>query len=175
MSRTFLWHPRAIYLTFLLGVIPYVIFAAVTRKTAKIGYSLCHHHWKRRLVQLVIAWVITILGGLTLAGDGIFPIADFSWFAVAVPLLVIGAVWLFVLQGLSAEKIEDSILYLKGTRRPFLETLPEWPEAPTKVPSSGSPPPLPPTQFVAPPRPPVPVETHAPAPAEQQPASRFDY
>jgi hypothetical protein len=79
LARTFTWHHEGWYLTVLLGVIPYLIVAAIVRKKHVLALSLCEAHRKARLRRMLVGYVgLPFFGVALLAGAAFIPGVSFA-------------------------------------------------------------------------------------------------
>lgn len=124
LKRDLWWHP-SIY--FALAIIPfvYVIVVLLVRRQATLHISLCEVHLAARKRTIFIASMAAI-SGLVLLLLAAF-VAN-GWMAVASLLLLVGAGIYGALQAsvITATKIDEHHVWLKGAGQPFLATLPEW-------------------------------------------------
>jgi hypothetical protein len=130
LQRNLSWHHPAWYITILAcGLLPYIIIALVTRKTAIIHIGLSTERLARRRRAIMTAWGVTLFG-LALVGIGIAYSEDRS------TIMLIPAGTIFALIGLvigvvgaravSVKKITDDHIWLKDIHPDYLAELPEW-------------------------------------------------
>ena len=126
LTRNLYWHSPYIYLLILLNLIIYVIVALIVRKKARVQIGLCDQHRTKRRLALSFGWLAG-LGGL---GLFIVSLAN-SWgllalvgFGLLLAGLIVGATGSMI----SAKRIDDRFVWVKGVCRPYLDSLPEWRE-----------------------------------------------
>ncbi len=127
LKRRLFWHHPALYAIFLVGVLFYVIFAAIFRKKATLYIGLCEMHRKRRLRAILIGW------GLFLVSVGLFTYGGITgsanpavWISAAVLLLAGIFTGAFAARLIYATNINDKIARVGGVCPAFLAELPEW-------------------------------------------------
>jgi len=123
VSRLFQWHPRWITLLILVGWIPYIIAAALTRKTARVEHGLCAEHTARRKNGLILLWgglgaglVVLIIGG---SGHAVATMA--LGFVILLGGLIAGGI---MSRTATPKKIDTTFIWLK-VGQPFLDSCPE--------------------------------------------------
>jgi hypothetical protein len=134
LPRKLYWHHPALYLVLLFSPLIYVILAFLLRKKAEVELPVCRHIRQRRVRALILAWAFG-LGGIGLLIAGLF-LADrqpggeiavlvaFGGLAVG----LIGAVVALQFAGLiSAAKINEKYVWIKGAHAEYLAQLPDWP------------------------------------------------
>lgn len=125
LKRRLYWHHPAVYLLILCSILIYIIVALIIRKRATIQIGLCQKHQARRSLNILIGW-ITILGGLGMLIGGIS--ADSPWMGVVGGILfVTGIIYaIATTQMVSAKRIDDAHVWVRGVCRDYLEALPNW-------------------------------------------------
>jgi hypothetical protein len=122
------WHAPAWYLLILLNIIIYAVVAAIVRKRALVAPGLCAAHKKRRRLGVAAAWIVLGLGLVLL----------FMGFSDQVSTPVVGAVGMLLIlvsalvgiiasRILTARKIDENYVWLKGCGPEFLDSLPPLP------------------------------------------------
>jgi len=125
LKRNLYWHSPYLYLLVLLNLLIYLIVAIIVRKRAKIEIGICDRHLAQRRTAIAIGWLLG-LGGPALV---IASIANSSGGVALLGLLlfivglIVGAVKGPVV---SAKRIDEEVIWVKGVCRPYLDTLPEW-------------------------------------------------
>jgi hypothetical protein len=61
VNKNFSWHPPALYLVALVGLLIYVIVAMIVRKSMRLTVPLCAQHAQRRSVAVTLSWVIPLV------------------------------------------------------------------------------------------------------------------
>ncbi|MCA9146448.1 MAG: hypothetical protein H6823_09345 [Planctomycetaceae bacterium] len=131
LKRNLVWHHPAVYLALLANLLIYAILALCLQKKATIHIGLTDAwFWKRRRA-ILIGWgsVFLSIGLFIVAAIGLDSNDSFGW------LMLIAAIWFLVgiIYGLmasrmvTATRIDDTYVWLKGVNREFLADLPYWP------------------------------------------------
>ena len=125
LKRNLYWHPPWIYILILASLLIYVIVALIIRKRATIHIGLCDEHRAARRNAIALGW------GILLAGIGtIIAAISFSsgWAGLTGGVLIIAGTIYGSVRGrvVSAARIDDQHLWLRGVCPAFLDTLPEW-------------------------------------------------
>jgi len=122
IKRNFSWHHPTLFLLILAGLLVYAIVALVVQKKGTVYLSLCPRHRSRRLMMGLTAGALA-LGGLAMMilagaiGEG--------WPAAVGGLMLLAAIIMGVAnQTLTAKRIDDHFLWLKGAGREFLANFP---------------------------------------------------
>ena len=140
---TLRWHNPMIYLTILAGLLVYVIVALICTKKATIEVSVSRRILTRRLIFLIATWVCTFVGiyafgyGIVISGsvsntDNIGLIIMFS------VLMFITAAIVYLIGGriLTASKIDDYYVWIKGVNSEYLSGFPQLQYSYAGVPGS---------------------------------------
>jgi hypothetical protein len=127
------WHSPWIYLTIFAGLLVYVIVALICTKKATIEIPISRSVLRRRLIFLIATWVCAFAGifafiyGIIASGsisntDNIALLFMFSvlMFIVAVIVYVIGG------RFITASKIDDYYVWIKGVNPEYLGEFPQW-------------------------------------------------
>lgn len=141
LRRQLYWHPPLLYLMVLClgpGLLIYAIVALIVRKSADIEVGLSPQGFRSRRWGIAIAWfsffffgLLGIVGAENLDENGnrLIPvfwlILCFGSIAGWVAGIVVGVVKSRVV---SATKITDSYVWLKGIHPDYLASLPQWSE-----------------------------------------------
>lgn len=131
LKRNLSWHHPAVYAAILAHLFIYIILALVMRKTATIYIGLSDEWFARRRRTILISW-ISVLLSFVLIGVGF---ANVDTGNNLVWLILVGFVLFFggLIYGLiaarmvSAKRIDDTYVWLKGVHPDFLAKLPPWP------------------------------------------------
>jgi hypothetical protein len=116
------WHPRWVYFLALVGLVPYLIASAVTRKYGSAQVFLCAAHRQRRTVAQTVMAVsaIAMLGGFAIGVFGDDPRWTLRGLLALAPLLVA----LYVGRVYRVAKIDGTLLHLRGVHPDFVASLP---------------------------------------------------
>jgi hypothetical protein len=131
LARELRWHHPLIYLGLLLGILPYLIGALLTQKKHRIRVYMTPQLMKRRRIGITLACVgafggiAAVIAGAVNANDnetlaGILFLIGVLGFLVGLILALIYS------NPISAARIDDEHIWIKGAGKPFLATLPEW-------------------------------------------------
>lgn len=132
LKRDLYWHPAWIYLTIPIGLLVYIILALMLRKRAVIHIGLSEQWFAKRRRVILIGW------GLVLAGTGMFVLTFAVLPEYARPVALPGTLsfpagvlyMVFADRMVSARRITDDYVWLKGVHPDFLAELPPWPYRP---------------------------------------------
>ena len=125
MKRQLYWHPSLVYLLILVNLLVYVIVAMIVRKRATLQVGVCAAHRKRRLLIIAGSWLTALAGmalifyGLSNNQGGLSLIGLIAFLGAIIVGAVLGPL-------VSAVKIDNEYVWVKGVCREYLETLPEW-------------------------------------------------
>jgi len=136
LKRVLYWQHPAYYLFLLCNLLVLVVVLLIVRKKAVLHIGLCEIHRAQRKRIILIGW-LGVLGGLALIGFGLVSgvssrngaMPDSSiWMIVMGALLFLGTLLYAGLRApmISAAKITDGNVWVKGVHRDFLAELPEW-------------------------------------------------
>jgi hypothetical protein len=122
IKRNLSWHHPALFLLILAGVLVYAIVALVVQKKGTVYVSLCARHRSRRLMIGLTAGALAFGGLAMLIFAGVI---GRGWPALAGgAMLLIGLIMAVANQTLTAKRIDDHFLWLRGTGRAFLANFP---------------------------------------------------
>ena len=126
LTRNLSWHSPYLYLLILLNLLIYAIVVLIVRKKARVQIGLCDVHRTKRRMALAFGYVAG-LGGLGLLIASLIQSSGV--------LALVGALLLFagLIGGatasiISAKRIDDRFVWIKGICRAYLDSLPEWKE-----------------------------------------------
>lgn len=130
-SRTYYWHPSALYILVLFGLLIYVIAAAIVRKQIVLTLPICEEHFQSRrklgwtsLALFVLAIVIPVLLiGLTSSSSLAGSFGCVVGFALGIASLV---TYVKFDRTLRPECITDEDARLNGACPEFLDRVPSW-------------------------------------------------
>ncbi|MBC8353080.1 MAG: hypothetical protein H8E66_13880 [Planctomycetes bacterium] len=130
LKRSLTWHHPAVFLALLLNILVYAILALSLQKKATIHIALSDHWFGKRRRAIMIGWGSVLLSIMmfTIGAMNVGQNGGFGW------LMFVGVVWFLggAIYGLvasrmvSATKIDDTYVWLKGVNRELLADLPHW-------------------------------------------------
>lgn len=133
LRRKFSWHPPIVFALLLLGLIPYVVAAVLTRKEITCQLPLSDAVYRRRRLGLWIAWLLA-LGGIGVFVAGITQVnspnkAYVGWFFFVglVSLLCSMIYGICISSPLRIKKIDADYARFKGVHKGYLDALPPFP------------------------------------------------
>ena len=128
LKRKLSWHHPALYILIFGGALFYVLLAMIMRKTAIVEVGLCEDHSAVRRRDIIITWTMGLLtvGSFFLASQ--FQDLTFVWIG-ALLLLVTAVYGVMRVTVVTATKIDENLVWLKGFNRDYLATFPEWPRS----------------------------------------------
>jgi len=126
LKRELFWHHPGFYLLIFIGLLIYVIVALCIRKKAVIHIGLCEAHRQQRKWVIAGSW-LAALAGLALVIAGAIGSGE-TTIIIAGIILFLGGAIVGAIKGpvVSAAKIENEVVWLKGVGPAFLADLPEW-------------------------------------------------
>jgi len=125
LKRQLYWHPPAYYLFILLNLLIYAIIAICVRKKAIVQIGLCDKHRLRRKWGILVCW-LGVLGGLVMLIGGAIQSSGIVAL-LGIGLLIGGAIYGGITGArVSAARITQDCVWLKGVNQNFLAELPEW-------------------------------------------------
>jgi hypothetical protein len=126
LKRRLYWHHPAVYLLILCSLLIYVIVAIVIRKRAVIDIGLCERHFARRKLNLWISWMMALGGVVSIVAAIAY---NNGWLGLTGGVLLLAAAiyGLATTQMVSAKRIDQNHVWVRGACREFLDTLPAWP------------------------------------------------
>ena len=134
LKRSLNWHHPAFYLLILFNLIVYAIVALIIRKSAVIQIPLSATFKKRRIRNMMIAWLSVLSGivclvlGLALADSRTTQTPAVFLIILFPVLLLFGALFgLFGCRVISAKKIDEHFVWMRGVSPAFRDSFPEWP------------------------------------------------
>jgi hypothetical protein len=134
LKRSLYWHHPTIYLSILISILIYVILALILRKSATIYIGLSDEWFAKRHRAMLVGWLLFLASiAMLVAGIGMQDQSDaFPWLIAASPLVFLfGAIYgLLGARMVTAVRISDEYVWLKGVHPDFLADLPEWPYQP---------------------------------------------
>ena len=139
-ARTLSWHSPWLFLLILLNILVYLVVALLARRRVKLHPALCAAHAAARRRGLWTGVGILLLGLLVLFSSAAKEAAGISGLRegllLAGTLLLLAALWVAsrVPASLSAARIDDQAVRIRGAGEPFLASLPPF----GGLPPSGS-------------------------------------
>jgi hypothetical protein len=124
LKRQLYWHSPYLYLLVVINLLIYAIVALLVRKKARVEIGLCDAHRTKRRIAIALGWLMGLGGFVTF----IVSLAN-EWWALALISFVVFIAGFFVgARGsmVSAKKIDQQFVWIRGVCRPYLDTLPEW-------------------------------------------------
>lgn len=133
LKRKLVWHPPWIFALILLHVFLYAIVALILQKRATIHIGLTDEWFARRRTRMLMATGIC-LSGILVGVAGIAmknrePNSDYLMLLLPAMILLLGGLiyGLIASRLVSAQRITDQYIWLKGVHPSFLDRLPSWP------------------------------------------------
>jgi hypothetical protein len=125
LKRKLVWYPRYIILVFIFIRLIGIILYLMKRKRATIHVGLCEAHLKRRQLGKQVCGVLVGFGFLLLyvASNGYNVLILFSGLSILTGIITFSV----LCRTVTAHKIADKYIWLKGVDRDFLEDLPPMP------------------------------------------------
>ena len=119
------WHHPALYLTILLGVLIYLILAAISSKRGTVLASLCAAHRGERKRAILISWALAVLG---LIGIMVAIVKESGGLGFAGGIAIFAALIYAILttRVLTVKKINKEHAWMTGCCPEFLADFPEW-------------------------------------------------
>jgi hypothetical protein len=126
LKRKLYWHPPGYYLLIFVQIFIYIIVAIIVRKQASVELYLCAHHVRRRRYFIAGGWGGSVLAiGIISAGImeqiGALTAVGFIILAAAIGAGLFGAALT------RATRIQGDTVWLIGSGKEFLASLPPWP------------------------------------------------
>jgi hypothetical protein len=128
MTRKLYWHPAFYYLLLFFNILVYAVVAMIVRKRATLDIYLCDQHRQRRKYFIIGGWSGAILG-IILVCVGV--VMNTGWLIV-LSLVVLAAAMIVGIAGAQLarpSKIKGETIWLTGSGKEFLASLPDWPSA----------------------------------------------
>jgi len=119
------WYPPLVYLSLVLGLIPFVILVLVLQHKMTVHAGVCPVCRSKRRRTMLVSWLGSI-GGLILA---IYAISvNGGWLiGIGVALFLISLVYgVLASRIIWPKRIKDNLAWLNGAGPDFLSTLPEF-------------------------------------------------
>lgn len=123
LKRTVEWYPRYVIWVFIFIRIVGLILYFCTRKRVTVYIGLCEDHINRRRFGMLIGGLILLLGFMAFFGamsSEAFGIVFLGLLLILAGIIVMVTVW----RTITAKKIEEPYVWVKGIHSDFLETLP---------------------------------------------------
>ncbi len=134
LKRKLYWHHPALYLLLVANLLIYALVAAIVNKTAVIQVPLSAPYKKRRIRNMLIAWLSVIAGfgcmiiGVILADSRATATIAILFFMLFPALVLFGALFgLYGCRVIHAKKIDGQFVWLGGVSGEFRESFPNWP------------------------------------------------
>lgn len=125
LKRQLWWHHPALYILVLVSILIYAIVALIIRKKAVLHIGLCEAHRNQRRWTIVGCWLAALLGlaGIFAGFGGVSWVVVICGIGLLLAALIVGAVRGPVV---SATKIENDLVRVRGVGPDYLSSLPEW-------------------------------------------------
>jgi hypothetical protein len=130
---TLRWHSPLIYLTIFAGLLVYVIVAVICTKKATIQVPVSQRVLRKHLIFLIATWVCVFLGIVAfgypiIAMDSISNTDNIGLIILFSVLLFILAIIVYLIGGriVTASKIDDYYVWIKGVNSEYLSEIPQW-------------------------------------------------
>lgn len=126
LTKKYMWHHPAWYLTAVAGLLIYVIVALVVRKQVTLNLGLCDRHYSGRRRGIALSWLLAALGvgGIVLGVSqrvGLFALGGIG-------LIFIAAVFGSLVSSVIAiKKVDDYYVWLRRIDGDYLAMFPELP------------------------------------------------
>lgn len=131
LKKRLTWHHPAVYLALIPGVLPYLVFALIFRRTLTVDFPLCAPCARRRrrniAVLLLSFLAFAALLSIALTALRLHEIQATAWFIASAVLMLFTFVWGLVIQIGVAERIDERYARLTKVGQPFLNRMPRWP------------------------------------------------
>jgi hypothetical protein len=135
VSQTFAWMPGWVFVFLLLGLVPFLIVALITRKTMHVVAPMCHNHaghWRVRKLYVWLGLLFWIALGIALIALG-DQLPDTVKGPAILAGLLGGLVWLisaavFAHGAIKASEIRDRGMDLVNVHRDFADAWNSWGE-----------------------------------------------
>jgi len=129
-DKTFAWHPPWVWVTLLLGLVPFAIIALVLTKRVKIQAPLCHehrYHWALRTATILLGIFVLLGGAIACINVPSETVAGWCWIAWFVALMA----WLSMAVVLSTTavrvvSITDHDIDIAGVALQFVDAMDNW-------------------------------------------------
>ena len=125
IKRTLYWHAPWIYLLILISILIYIIVAIIVRKKAVVFVPVCEEHRRQRYLFITASWLLSLTG---IALWFVAASGGSGYWVLAGLILFFGGLILGVWKGtlVSAKKIDDRFVWVRGFCPEYLAQLPEW-------------------------------------------------
>lgn len=123
------WHHPAIYLLILFNLLVYAVVALIVRKNAIVYVGVTEEVLQKRNRAILGAWLVGIIGVFLLFAPGFTPSETLSTQLQMLGFILIlgGLIWGIVGATIvSATRIDDDYVWIRGVCREYLASLPLW-------------------------------------------------
>lgn len=123
MSRTVEWYPRYVILVFILIRIAGLILYFCTRKRVTVYIGLCEDHINKRRFGVMAGVVVMLVGFISFFGamsNENFSVVFLGLLLILAGIIVMVSAW----RTITASKIQEPYVWVKGVHKDFLDTLP---------------------------------------------------
>jgi hypothetical protein len=125
LRRTVEWYPPYVVLVFIFVHIVGLILYLCTRKRVTVYVGLCESHINRRRMGILAGCVVFLMGMFSFFGSVAGNVVNPGYIFVGLMLVLAGiVVMISSYRTVTATKIKEPYVWLKGLHRDFLEQLP---------------------------------------------------
>ena len=137
LRRKLAWHNSMIYLLLLCNILIFAVVAIICQKKADIEIGLSEEWFAKRRRACWIGWSSVLLGigsfavfmGLAITDNGdVLPLLFGLTLFLSITVPLVGGIYgLLCARMVTAQKIDENYVYLRGCHPNFLARFPEWP------------------------------------------------
>jgi hypothetical protein len=123
LRRTVEWYPRYVIVVFLLIRIVGLILYFCTRKRVTVYIGICEGHVNKRRFGVLAGFVIMLIGFVAFFSAMVnenFPVVFLGLLSILAGIIFMVMSW----RTITAKKIEEPYVWVKGVHKDFLDTLP---------------------------------------------------
>jgi hypothetical protein len=130
LTRQLSWHTPLAYLGLFLGILPYIIVAMMVRKTHRLRVPLSAQRMRRRRREIGLGWLVIVFGIFLIFAALDARAGENAGYLIGGGLVSIlaGIIWINIAASpVTATRIDDNYLWLKGFHPRYVAELPEFP------------------------------------------------